>query len=104
MLFTELNKISFTNVLFPLPETPVIPMNLPNGSFTETSFKLFFLALLIIINSPFPERRSLGTSIFFRPDKYAPVMEFLFSIISFGVPTATTCPPFSPALGPISTI
>ena len=38
------------------------------------------------------------------PWVYAPVMDFLFFIMSFAVPTATTSPPCSPAPGPISTI
>ena len=102
--FTELNSISLTSVDFPLPETPVTPMNFPSGNFTLTSLRLFFLAFLITICSPLPSLLSVGTGIFLRPDKYAPVIEFSLAIISSGVPTATTCPPCSPALGPISTI
>ena len=48
--------------------------------------------------------RSSGTGILILPDKYAPVMEFLFFMISRALPTATTSPPCSPAPGPISTI
>ena len=88
----------------PTPETPVTPINLPSGNFTDISFRLFFLALLISIKFPLPSRRTVGTSIFFLPDKYAPVIDFLFFITSFGVPTATTSPPCSPAFGPISII
>ena len=36
-----LYKISFTNVLFPEPETPVTHVNTPNGNLTFIFFKLF---------------------------------------------------------------
>ena len=35
IFFTELNKISFTNVDLPLPETPVTPINLPSGNLLD---------------------------------------------------------------------
>ena len=82
-----------TKVDFPLPETPVTQMNFPNGNFTLIFFKLFSLAPLISINRPFPFRCFLGTGIEYSPDKYFPVIEFGFFIISSGVPAAITSPP-----------
>lgn len=55
-------------------------------------------------NHPLGCLRSCGTGILILPDKYAPVIEFSFFMISFAFPTATTSPPCSPAPGPISTI
>ena len=36
-----LYNISFINVLFPEPDTPVIQVNLPRGNFTFIFFRLF---------------------------------------------------------------
>ena len=95
--------ISFTREDFPEPETPVTQVNTDRGIFTSTFFKLFSWA-------PYTSKvfvkvlLCFGKGIFFFPLKYWPVMESLFFIISLAVPTATTCPPCSPAPGPISTI
>ena len=79
-------------------------MNLPRGNLTLIFFKLCSLAPLTSINKPFPLRRFWGTSIFLFPDKYCPVIESLQFITSSGVPAQMTCPPWTPAPGPISTI
>ena len=42
---------------------------------------------------PLPLRRVFGTSIFLRPLKYAPVIEFGLAMTSSGVPAATISPP-----------
>jgi hypothetical protein len=72
-----LYKISFTNVDFPEPETPVTHVNNPNGNFTSTFFKLCSTAPFISIFLPLVAfLLFLGTSIFFLPLKYCPVTEF----------------------------
>lgn len=48
---------------FPLPDTPVTQINVPNGNVTSTFRRLFPLAPLIVMNCPFPFRRSFGTAI-----------------------------------------
>ena len=65
-----LYKISFTKVDFPLPDTPVTQVNVPNGIFTLMFFRLFSFAPLISKNFLFPFRLLDGTSIFSSPDKY----------------------------------
>ena len=57
-----------------------------------TTFRIF----------PFPARRAAGTSIFFLPERYCPVRLSGLAITSAGVPAATTCPPWTPAPGPMS--
>ena len=86
MLATLLYSISFISVLFPEPETPVIHTNLPNGIFTFRFLRLFSLAFIISINSPFPSLTVSGTSIVLFPLKYIPVIEFGLFIISSNVP------------------
>ena len=48
-----LYNISFTNVLFPEPETPVTHINSPSGNLTFTFFKLFSTAPFTSIALPF---------------------------------------------------
>ena len=93
------------SVDFPEPDTPVTQVNKPTGISKFTFFKLlpdaplsfshFFLSSAV---------RFLGISILSAPDKNFPVMEFGFSIISSAFPCAITCPPCTPAPGPISII
>ena len=71
---------------------------------TFTFFRLFSCAPLISRNKPLPLRRLAGTSIFLRPLRYWPVIEFSHCMTSCGVPLAITSPPCTPAPGPISTI
>ena len=89
--------------LFPEPDTPVTQVMIPSGNFTVTFFRLFSFAPFTV-SHPAGFLRSGGTGIFLRPLKYAPVMESGLSIISWAVPAAMTCPPCSPAPGPISTM
>src|SRR5687767_2261244 len=97
-----LYRISLINVDFPEPETPVIHTSFPSGMETSIPFKLFADALIILSDFPLPSRLFFGTSICFRPDKYCPVSDFGCTKICFGVPSAMTCPPCSPAAGPRS--
>ena len=85
-----LHKISFTNVDFPLPDTPVTQINFPSGNLTLIFFKLFSLAPFTSIYSPFPLRRFDGTGILYSPERYFPVIEWGFFMTSSGVPAATT--------------
>ena len=100
---TFFTSISLIREDFPLPDTPVIQVNVPKGISTSIFFKLCSSAPFIFINLPFPFLLFSGTSILFLPLKYCPVMLFSFFITSSGVPQATTVPPLSPAPGPIST-
>ena len=82
-----LYKISFINVDFPDPETPVIQVNTPNGNLTSIFFRLCSVAPFTSIYFPFVGfLRFLGTSILFLPLKYCPVMEFSTFFISSAVP------------------
>ena len=66
-----LYKISFTNVLFPEPETPVTQLNTPNGNLTLIFFKLCSVAPFTSIDLPFTTfLLFLGTAICFLPLKY----------------------------------
>ena len=48
---------------FPLPETPVTPIILPNGNSTVTFFRLFPVQPLSFIFLPLPFLRVFGTAI-----------------------------------------
>ena len=50
-LASVLYNISFTNVLFPEPDTPVTHVNTPSGNFTSIFFKLFSQAPFISIDN-----------------------------------------------------
>ena len=106
-LFSWLNNIGYrvelTRVDFPLPLTPVTTVITPKGNSTSIFFRLFPFApnnLRVL----FHFLLFLGISISSLPLKNFPVIEFLFFIISFGLPKATTSPPKVPAPGPISSI
>lgn len=60
-----LYSISFINVLFPEPDTPVTHTNWPSGIFTLISFRLFSDAFIIWIDLPLDFLLFLGMSIFF---------------------------------------
>ena len=68
-LANPLYNISFINVLFPEPETPVTQVNTPSGILTSIFFKLFCFAPLISIDLPFDFLLLLGTLICFLPLK-----------------------------------
>mgnify|MGYP002214393838 CR=1 FL=1 len=72
----------------PDPETPVIQVNNPTGISTVISFKLFSDALIILIFLSEGFTRFVGIFIFFLPDKYFAVIEFLFFRIEFKSPWA----------------
>ena len=98
-----LYKISFTNELFPEPETPVTQVNTPRGNFTSIFFRLFCFAPRTV-SHPVGFFLTSGTGILTLPLRYAPVMDFSFCINSSAVPIPTSSPPCSPAPGPISTM
>ena len=82
-----LYSISFTNVLFPDPETPVTQLNTPSGNLTLIFFKLCSVAPLTSMDLPFTVfLLFFGTGIFFLPLKYCPVIEFYTFLISSAVP------------------
>ena len=68
--------------------------------FAERNFyiplRLFSRAPFIVSFLPFPFRRSSGTAIFLSPERYCPVREPLFFIMSSAVPCATSFPPYEP--------
>ena len=94
LLYNLLAKVLYNTSLIsddlPEPDTPVTTINLFKGISTETFFKLFSLAPLILIFKPLPFLLFLGTSIFSSPDKYLPVKLFGLCITSSGVPWAIT--------------
>ena len=91
-----LYKTSFTKVDFPEPETPVTHVNTPNGIFTFIFFRLFSAAPSISNDFPFDFLLFFGTSIFFLPLKYWPVIDSGISFTSSAVPCAMTFPPCTP--------
>ena len=96
--------ISFTSDDLPLPLTPVTQVNVPRGTETSISCKLFSFAPRTVRMLPLPLRRSVGTAIFIFPLRYCPVSDRGVAMISSGVPAATTSPPWTPAPGPTSMI
>ena len=99
-----LYKISFTNVLFPDPETPVTHINCPSGNLTFMFFKLFWVAPFTSIALPFDFLLFSGIGICFFPLKYCPVIDSGICFICSAVPCAITFPPWTPGPGPISII
>ena len=82
-----LYNISFTNVDFPDPDTPVTQLNTPNGNLTLIFFKLFSVAPCTSITLDLAcFLLFLGTGICSLPLKYLPVIEFSTSFISSAVP------------------
>ena len=77
--------------------------NFPKGIFTSIFLRLLHAAPLIVKYLPLPGRREEGTSIFFLPDRYCPVIERGSFSKSSTLPFATTSPPWTPGPGPIST-
>ena len=91
-----------TSELFPLPDTPVMQVNVPKGISTSISFRLCSAAPYTTSLWPLPFRRTAGTGIDRLPDRYCPVRELGSAMTSSGVPAATTRPPLLPAPGPMS--
>src|SRR2546428_475572 len=90
-------RISFTRVLFPEPDTPVMATNIPSGMRTSMSFRLCSRAPRTTSASGFGLRRRSGKGIRRRPERYAPVIERGSFRMSSIVPSATISPPCSPA-------
>ena len=68
-LASVLYNISFTNVLFPEPDTPVTHVNTPSGNFTSIFFKLFSQAPFTSIDNLLGFLLTFGTFICFLPLK-----------------------------------
>ncbi|MCY1437466.1 hypothetical protein D9M71_536290 [compost metagenome] len=98
------NRVLLISVDLPEPETPVTQVNSPTGTSRFTFCRLLPRAPFSL-SSFFLSRgvRSAGTAIFLRPERYLPVTESGWFITSSGVPSATICPPCTPAPGPMST-
>ena len=83
LLASTVYKMSFTNVDFPEPETPVTETKTPSGTSTSMSLRLFSLApFTTIFRFGSTGRRFLGISIDLRPERYAPVIDSLDAISS----------------------
>ncbi|MNN52193.1 hypothetical protein D3C81_1668770 [compost metagenome] len=98
------NRVLLISVDLPEPETPVTQVNSPTGTSRLTFCRLLPRAPFSLSNF-FLSRgvRAAGTAIFLRPERYLPVTESGWLITSSGVPSATICPPCTPAPGPMST-
>ena len=74
----------------PPPETPVTAVKVPSGISAETFLRLLPVAPVMARRRPFAAgRRSSGTSMPRAPERYWPVSEAGFAMISSGVPSAT---------------
>ena len=89
-------------MLLPDPETPEIVTSLFNGISTLKFFRLFSLHPEILILD-FESRIPFDSLILIFPFKYFAVRESELRIF-LKLPSATTCPPKVPALGPMSII
>src|SRR6267142_2440986 len=90
-------RMSLTRVDLPEHETPVTAVKVPRGILTAMPLRLCSRGLWMITCLPLGDRRAAGTAIFSTPERNLPVREAGCAAISPGVPTATTCPPSSPA-------
>ena len=66
----RLKSTSLTREDFPEPETPVTTVKVPRGKVTSMCRRLFSAAPMTFRNFPLPVRRSVGTGIFFFPERY----------------------------------
>ena len=101
-LVARLTRMSVMSDDLPEPETPVTATILPSGTSASMFFRLFSRAPRIQMLLPLPSRRSFGTGIWRRPDRYAPVMLSGQALIASISPSATRWPPWMPAPGPMS--
>ena len=76
------------SVLLPEPDTPVMHTKTPRGILISMSLRLFCRAPIIWIELPFVFRLVCGKGIFFLPDRYCPVRDFLEREIFCTVPSA----------------
>ena len=91
-----------TSVDLPEPDTPVTHVKTPMGNDTVKVGRLCPVACRRL-RLRLPDcRRWRGASMRLRPERYAPVIEWLLPSISSGVPAATMRPPWTPAFGPMS--
>src|SRR3989338_5390305 len=99
-------KISYRNVDFPEPDTPVMQTSFPSGTSTLILSRLNFEAPRIFIFPLSAVRRFSGISILVSSRKYESVREpdlLLFAVSSSSShPEATIVPPCTPAPGPRS--
>ncbi|MNR01831.1 hypothetical protein D3C85_1176530 [compost metagenome] len=98
------NRVLLISVDLPEPDTPVTQVSRPIGISRSTLRRLLPRAPLSdSVSFLLRGVRLAGTSIFTRPDRYLPVSESGCAMTSAGVPSATICPPCTPAPGPMST-
>jgi len=91
-----------TSVDLPEPDTPVTHVSTPIGKPTVTFCRLCPRACFSVSMRLPDWRRWRGTSIDLRPERYAPVSEWVLPEMSSGAPAATMRPPPTPARGPMS--
>ena len=99
----DVYKTSLISEDLPEPETPVIHVNRPTGILIFISSKLLALASIMDIHCLLGFNLFSGTSILFLPVMKSDVCDDTFLRL-FGFPENITSPPWTPALGPISTI
>ena len=101
---SALYRMSLTSVDLPEPDTPVTATRQPSGNATSTPRRLCSVAPLTATSRlELRWRRTAGTGIDSRPDRYAPVSESGLASRSATEPETTMLPPCSPARGPMST-
>src|SRR3989338_9146562 len=100
-------KISYRKDDLPEPDTPVTATIRPSGTSTSRFFILNTEPPFILREPLSFSRRASGTSIAFSPRRYESVTEplsfFLAERSLSTQPSATICPPCTPAPGPMST-
>ncbi len=101
---SALYRISFTSVLLPEPDAPVIATSLPSGKLTSTSLQVVLPRAAHGQHLARAFAALPGVAIERLPEKNWPVGEALQAIKSSRVPCTTTCPPWTPGPGPISTM
>ena len=91
-----------TRELLPLPLTPVTQISLPRGKATSMRLRLLCLTPRTTSCRPLPDRRPLGIGICRSWRRYWAVSESRQVRNSASGAEQTTCPPCSPAPGPMS--
>ena len=100
-------KDSRIRVVLPLPDIPVIVVNLPFGISIYSGLTVCIESVLILILPNLNISSLLIFSLILISSlllKYGPIIELLSFIISSIVPLQIICPPLKPASGPISII
>ena len=98
-------RLSSTIVVFPEPDTPVTTVSRPLGMSSSKGLTVWMLPVERWIApsaniSPVPAHRRSFVSAF--PERNGPIWDSGFASKSAIVPSAMTCPPLTPASGPIS--